>query len=227
MLQPSIYILGLEIQEPITALTDLFVAAACFYSFYQLKKLQKGEKSLVYYKYFFLSMGISTTLGGLIGHAFLHYFGFAWKIPGWVTGMCSVALMERGAIMQARHLIKPAIGKMFAYINIIELCTFMFVAFYTLNFSFVEIHAAYGLIVVFSFEIFVYYKKKDQGSKTIIYGVGVSALAAIVHISKFSIHTWFNYFDLSHVFMMLSALVFYKGISKTNYSAVVLHKPIE
>jgi hypothetical protein len=217
MIQPSIYIFGLEIQEPVTTLTDLFVASVCYFAYYKLHHLQKKEKSLIYFKYFFLTMGISTTLGGLIGHGFLHYFGFAWKIPGWVTGMCSVALMERGAIMHARHLMKPVIGKIFAIINIIELFVFMFIAFYTLNFSFVEIHASYGLIVVFLFELFIYSRKRDPGSKLILYGVGVSACAAVVHLTKFSLHTWFNYFDLSHMFMTLSAFVFYKGITRIDF----------
>jgi hypothetical protein len=224
MLQPSIYILGLEVQEPVTSLTDLFVAAVCYFAFYKLNNSPHTERSLVYFKYFFLAMGISTTLGGLIGHAFLNYFGFAWKIPGWITGMCSVALMERSAIMQARHLMKPVIGKTFALINIIELSVFMFIAFYTLNFSFVEIHAAYGLIIVFLFELFIYFRKRNPGSKIILYGVGISACAAIIHLTKFSLHTWFNYFDLSHVFMAISAFVFYKGVIQIEVSPAHISK---
>jgi len=219
MLQPSINILGLEIQEPVTALTDLFVASVCYYAFYKLHNARNTERSLVYFKYFFLTMGVSTTLGGLLGHAFLHYFGFAWKIPGWVTGMCSVALMERGAIMHARHLMKPLVGKAFAFINIIELSVFMSLAFFTLNFSFVEIHAGYGLIVVFLFELFIYSRKKDPGSKLIFYGVGFSACAAIIHITKFSLHTWFNYFDLSHIFMTVSAFIFYRSVTRMDFGS--------
>jgi hypothetical protein len=209
--QPSIELLGLEIREPVTSLTDLIVAGVCFYAAYRLRKTKSSERAVVYFRYFFLTMGISTTLGGLIGHAFLYAFGFTWKIPGWITGMCSVAFMERAAIMQARSAMKPAFSRFFALMNIIELAAFIIVAVATLNFFFVEIHAAYGLLVVFLFEYFIRRKTKDAASRLVIFGVLLSAMAAVVHLSKLSVHTWFNYFDLSHLFMAAGAYLFYKG----------------
>ncbi|MGZ3862199.1 MAG: DUF6962 family protein [Bacteroidia bacterium] len=209
--------MGLEIQEPMTTLTDLVVAAVCFYAFAKLRHLKSPESSFSYFRYFFLFMGISTTLGGIIGHGLLHYLSFAWKTPGWVAGMFSVALMERGAIMHARHLMNPLIGKVFDYLNIIELCIFMFIAFYTLKFGYVEIHATYGLLLSLFLEIFIFVKRKDEGSKLIMYGVLISAGAAVTHIAKISIHTWFNYFDLSHMFMAASCYVFYLGVRKMTF----------
>lgn len=213
-MQPSIEIWGLKIQEPMTSLTDLLVSAVCYYAFYRLHKEKSKVKSVFYFKYFFLTMGLSTTLGGIIGHAFLYAFPFAMKFPGWVTGMCSVAFMERAAIMQAGAIMKPGITRFFAIMNLIELAIFIFIAFYTLNFLFVEIHASYGLMVVFLFEYFIYRKKKDPGSKMILYGIAVSAFAAFVHIAKISFHIWFNHIDLSHVLMAIGAFLFYIGVKK-------------
>jgi hypothetical protein len=113
----------------------------------------------------------------------------------------------------------PLIGKLFDYINIIELCVFMFIALFTLNFSFVEIHATYGLLLAFFLELFIYMKRKDPGSKLILWGVVVSAGAAITHIGKFSIHPWFNYFDLSHMFMAASCYVFYRGVKLMTFTS--------
>ena len=217
-MQPSIEILGLKVQEPVTSLTDLVVAVVCYYAFYQLHKAKSKERSVFYFKYFFLTMAISTTLGGLIGHAFLYAFSFVWKTPGWITGMCSVAFMERAVIMQARSVMKPNISTFFAYMNIIELSFFICIAFYTLNFFYVEVHASYGLLVVFLFETFIYNRKKEASSKFIFYGVGSSALAALVHMTKFSLHTWFNYFDLSHILMATGAYLFYLGAKKMDLS---------
>ncbi len=210
-MQPSIEILGLTIQEPVTSFTDLIVAAVCYYAFFHLHGGKSKERSVFYFKYFFLTMAISTTLGGLIGHAFLYAFGFAWKFPGWVVGMCSVAFMERAAIMQARSTMHEKLSRFFAILNIIELGIFIFIAFYTLNFLYVEIHAFYGLLVVFLFEFFIYRKTRSQSSKIIMWGIAASGMAAVVHIAKFSIHTWFNYFDLSHVLMAVGAYLFYRG----------------
>ncbi len=213
-MQPDIAIFGLRVQEPVTAFTDLVVAGVCYYAFYKLNKLKSKERYIVYFKYFFLTMAVSTTLGALVGHAFLYAFGFIWKTPGWVAGMCSVAFMERAAIMQARSIMKPGISNLFAYLNIVELIAFIFIAFYTLNFFYVEVHAAYGLLVVFLFEWFINNKRKDVGSKLFLIGIAVSAFAAVVHISRFSIHDWFNYNDISHVFMATGAFIFYLGARK-------------
>lgn len=210
----SIEIGGIKVLEPVATLTDLLVAGVCFYAFTKLHRGKSKEKSVVYFKYFFLCMAVSTTLGGLIGHAFLYAFGFAWKLPGWVVGMSSVAFMERAAIKQARGTMRHGINDFLAWMNIIELAVFIFIAFYTLNFFVVEVHATYGLLVVFFLESFVYQKRKDRESRFILFGVAVSALAAFVHIAKFSIHTWFNYIDLSHVFMAISSYLFYLGADK-------------
>lgn len=223
-MQPSIEILGLKIQEPVTSFTDLIVAAVCYYAFYKLHKTKSKERSVFYFKYFFLTMAVSTTLGGLIGHAFLYAFDFAWKLPGWVTGMCSVAFMERAAIMQARSIMKEKVSQFFAVMNLIELSIFIFIAFYTLNFLYVEIHAFYGLLVVFLFEYFIYRKMKNTASKFILWGIGASGLAAVIHIAKISPHTWFNYIDLSHVFMAVGAYLFYLGAKQIDKAIIPKEK---
>jgi hypothetical protein len=215
VVQPPINIGGLRIDEPVTTLTDILVTLVCFYAYRKLSKDKKEKRSAFYFKYFFLMMGFSTLLGGLLGHAFQYYFGFIWKTPGWVTGMCSVAFIERGAIMQARGLMKPKLSHFFSVLNIAELVIFLFVALYSLNFFFVEIHASYGLLEVFLFELYVNHKIRDKGSRIIMLGVIVSTLAALTHMSRIPLFTWFNYTDLSHILMACGAYVFYLGMRKT------------
>src|ERR1039458_2527470 len=97
----------IKIMEPVTVLTDLIVAVVCFYAWNRLKrKNNSGNIVFTLYRYFFLGMGLSTTLGGLIGHAFIQYLSFPWKLPGWILSMVSVALAERASIMHARPLLK-------------------------------------------------------------------------------------------------------------------------
>ena len=173
---------------------------------------ERPPSYFIYFKYFFLTMGIATTIGGLIGHAFIYAFTFGWKVPGWIMSMLSVALIERSAILHAQPLMKRSIGKFFAVLNLVELITFIFISIFTLNFLFVEIHATYGLmLVVFSFELFVFIKTKDKGSRYILLAVALAALSAIIHLNKISLHQWFNFNDISHVLMAISAWLFYKG----------------
>ena len=58
-IQPDIYILGLRVQEPITALTDLFVTAASFYGYYRINKAGYDDNVRRYLKYYFILMGIA------------------------------------------------------------------------------------------------------------------------------------------------------------------------
>lgn len=248
--QPSIYPFGLRFDEPVTTITDLMVSFVCFYAFYRLNKIDVKNKVHLYLRYYFLSMGIATAIGGIIGHGFLYLFdaqweppeGFVkliakifgeellkevanpWKLPGWLTSMFSIALVERASIEYARPLINRKLGTFFAWLNIIELLTFVTLTFTTLNFFFVEVHSAYGLlIVVSSFNLTVFLKTRKKGSKLFLIAVGFSAIGALFFMNKWGFSPWFNHFDISHILMTLSAYYFYLG-SKEILSDPVLLK---
>jgi hypothetical protein len=213
--QPSVEYFGIRIDEPVTTFTDLIVSAVCFYAFFQLHKISLKNKVHWNLKYYFLSMALATLIGGVIGHGFLYLFSFAWKLPGWLTSMFSIALLERASILYAKPLVKPKVGNFFAWMNIIELSTFVIVTFSTLNFFFVEVHSAYGLLVIVtSFNFVVYRKRKSEASKLFLIAVGVSAISALIFMNEIGISKWFNHYDISHILMSISAFVFYKGSLK-------------
>lgn len=215
--QPSISILGIRVDEPMTTLTDLLVSVVCFYAFYKLTKKKLPGRTQLYFRYYFLLMGIATCLGGLVGHAFLYLLSFSWKLPGWITSMLSVALIERSAIQHAKPYIKPEVGKAFLVINVIELVTIMAITMITLDFAWVEFHSGYGLLgVVAPFHLWVYSKTRDRGSAFILLAVGLASVAALFYMNKVSFHTWFNYLDISHTVMAMAAVVFYLGALNLN-----------
>ncbi|MGD2035758.1 MAG: hypothetical protein PVF73_11915, partial [Bacteroidales bacterium] len=171
--QPDVFLYGIRISEPVTTLTDLMVSAVCFFAFYRLSKVGVKNKVHLNLRYYFLSMGFATAFGGIIGHAFMYNFSFYWKLPGWVTSMFSIALVERAAIEYARPLIKPKLGIAFKWVNLIELATFVSITLITLNFFFVEVHSAYGLlIVVASLNLYVFLKRRTKGSRMFLLAVG-------------------------------------------------------
>ncbi len=217
MSQPFIAPFGLRIDEPVNTLTDLLVSAVCLFAFYQLRKRKSSEKALVYFRMYFLLLGLATLFGGLVGHGFLYLFSFAWKLPGWIISMLSVAFIERSSIEYARPLINPRVGKFFLVLNIVELLTIMTITIYTLNFEWVEFHSGYGLLaIVLPFHGYVYYKNRDRTSLIALYAVMIACLAALVFMNKISLHEWFNYIDISHVFMAIAAFVFYKSALRMN-----------
>ncbi len=203
----SLEIYGILIQEPMTALTDLLVAGVCLYAFSKLRPTNPSVKLL---RYYFLTMALATAYGGIVGHAFLGYLDFGWKVPGWLMSMISVALLERAAITHAKPLLNKKHGNFFTLLNSVELLVLTIIVLATLNFKFVEAHAAYGLLViVFSFEVFIFKIKRAESSLIFLLATGVAALAALVHLSQFTIHPWFNHLDLSHVLMAVSAYVYF------------------
>lgn len=210
--QPSIFPFGIRIDEPVTTLTDLLVSAVCFYAFWGIRKKMREGQFKTYTQYYFLSMGIATLIGGIIGHGFLYAFSFAWKLPGWITSMLSITLVERAAIYKAGDFLSDKMNRFLSILNVVELLIFMGLAFYTLNFLYVEIHSAYGLLgVVATLSFFIYRKTRNRGSRLYLQAVGFAAAAAFFFTVKWSPHLWFNYIDLSHVLMAISAWFFYKG----------------
>ena len=45
-----------------------------------------------------------------------------------------------------------------------------------------------------------------------IIGVGFTVVAIIIHSTKISISKWFNYLDISHVFLGMAVYVMIKGV---------------
>ena len=210
--QPSIELFGLVIHTPVTAFTDVIVAIICFVAYLRLKKLPANGEVHWLFTYYFLSMSVATFLGGVVGHALMHYLPFFMKLPAWITSMLSVALLERAVIQHARRLINPKIGVFFSWLNIVELLTFMGLALVTLNFQFVLIHAAYGMaIVVTGFTGFVFLRERSWGSKQVLFAVLVCSIGAFFFVFEIGISKWFNHVDISHVFMMAGSVLYYRG----------------
>lgn len=215
----TIYIAGIRIDEPIVTITDLLVSFLCFYFSFRLHKQNRKDKVLVYFKIYFLTMGIATFIGGIIGHAFLYAFNFYWKLPGWIISMISIMFVERAAIEHTRIWLKNSIVQFLKAINIIEFLTFLTLTVVTLNFFFVEFHSGYGLMfVVLSLETFLFIKTKNKASRLLLIGVGFAAVAALFFMTETSLHQWFNYIAISHIFMAIAATFFYLGAQKIDMS---------
>lgn len=213
--QPDIYLFGLRIQEPVTTLTDLLISAVCIYAFYVIKKRTAPTRLNLYTQYYFLLMGIATFWGGLFGHGFVYEVGFYGRMPGWYISMLSIMLFERASIEHARPLLKPKVIKIFLIVNILEFILMAVLTTVTLDFIFVQIHSAYGvLVVVFSFQLYSYVKTKDEGSKISLIAVAVAFVAAVVYNYPIVLSKWFNHMDFAHVLMAIASLIFMEGTLK-------------
>jgi len=223
MAETSIEIFGLLILEPVTSLTDLMVSAVCFFAFTKLIRLNRPEIQFKLINWFFLTMGLATLIGGLIGHAFLYAFSFEWKLPGWLMSMLSISLLERASIEYAKPLLPKKLRIFMDWANIIELLTFMVLTFSTLNFFFVEVHSAFGLLVINTpLHLYVFYKTRSEGSKYMIIAISFAMMSALIFMNEISLHKWFNYLDISHVLMTFGAWFFYQAAKRFHKNPTIL-----
>jgi hypothetical protein len=210
--QPDIDILGLRIQEPVTMASDLLIALVSFYAFIIVRKRSQPIIMNRYMQSYFLLMAIATFWGAFFGHAFEYVVGFYGRMPGWYISMLSIMFFERAAIEHVRPLVSKKLIKVLLIINILELFLMASLTTFTLNFFFVQVHSAYGvLFVVSSFHLFAFYKTKDAGSKIILYGVAIVAVAACIYNFQWAIDKWFNHIDFAHVLMAIATIVFLNG----------------
>jgi len=163
LLQPSIEIFNLRIDEPVTTATDLVMAAICFYAFSRIKQQESSGKIKGYFKYYFLTLGIATLAGGLLGHAFLYSLSPRWKLVSWVFTLISVAIISYALIELAKPHLKPGFSRIVSRMNLLILSLALLYTLYTLAFSAVKYYTIFGMFVVvrkYGFSEF-YYIPKD------------------------------------------------------------------
>lgn len=212
IIQPDIFFLGLRIQEPVTSISDLLIAAVCFYAFFVIRKSLKRSRLKIYLQYYFLLMGISTLWGGLFGHGFQYIVGFYGRLPGWYLSMFSVMLLERASIENSRKVINAKLIKILLLFNIIELLLMITLTSLTLNFFWVQAHSVYGVLgVTFVFHLHVFVKTKNKGSRMMLWGILILAIAAFIYNYPIVIDKWFNHLDFAHVLMAIGSWIFMKA----------------
>ena len=219
IIQPGIEILGVTLMEPVTVITNLMISAMCFYAFWKMKTDKVVGNTHIFLKYYFLMMGLATTWGGFIGHGFLYAVHPNWKLVGWIISMLAVGLIERSSISHANRLVSKNLGKFFLLANVVELVVLMAFVISSVHFKYVEIHSAYGfIVVVFGFHLFVFIKTRDLGSLQMIYATIALLCAVYIFNKPIILHTFFNHRDLAHIFMLLGAYFQYQSYLKLGLS---------
>ena len=214
----SITINGIMVLEPMVTFTDLIVSATCFYAFYKLRKKNKQGKMYFHFEWHFLTMGVATIFGGLLGHGFTYAVDDAWKLPGWLISMISISFMERAFIAHTVQIVSKRTRFWFKTANNVELLIFMGLTVYSLNFHFVEFHSGFGILaVVFPLQLYMFVKTKDPGSSYIFVVVALSIFSAFIFLNKISIHKWFNYMALSHILIAVMVFYLYKAALSLRY----------
>ena len=209
---PTIELLGLRIDEPVTTFTDMIVAAIGILGYLKIAKI-KNLKYVSIYSYFVLGTAISALVGGLLGHAFLYKFGYEVKMVVWVLSILGTCFAQFGALYHAQNRLSVKRFNTLLMICYFEVIVSMIILIIWPSFIVVICHTIFGLVCfVTVLEGMNYSKVKSQLSLMMIYSVALATVAAVFHTTKISISKWFNYMDISHMFLALSLFVIIKGV---------------
>ncbi len=213
MVDTTIYIGNLAIHEPVTALTDYIITCLGFYFYFQLRRIKNNNLVIGYWSLFFALLACSTFLGGS-AHAFfgLHE-GVAYKIV-WlgmqlVNGL-AIYFAQQATLISVIKNTKYA--KRWVMLYSIQLLLFIPSALIFQKYTVTIIENAVGLIPIMVLHFMD--TQKHKSSFLIGYGIAISFITAIVHGTKISLHAYFNFNDIAHVFIMLSLLVMFLGVKK-------------
>jgi len=221
-IQPSIEILNVRIDEPITVATDLLLAAICFYAFFRIRKFEYMGRVKWYFKYYFLTLGLGAAFGGIFGHAFQYRLSEEWKLLSWVMALGSVALIAHALVEMAKPLVKPGVPRIVNSFNTLIFIIALFYTLWTMAFSPVKYFTIYGmLLVVGSFSYFIYRKTGSRGMLFLLGAVLVGFLSAVIFSYEWGLGPWLNHRDISHLILSFSAFGFYKGAALIMDASVI------
>ena len=200
-LQPDVYFMDVRITEPSIALTSLLITLVCLYAWLRLARQERTDEIRLF-RIFMLLMGLSTLIGGLAGHAFLYALPFIFKAPGWVLGMLAVTALAQTAIERSKSLLGSGRARILTIVNSVELLIALGVVFATLWFPVVEIHSAFGMLLLLAtLEGWMYATTRRRSSLYLLLSIVFAVAAAGAHVAKISLGTWFTFFDIGHVLM--------------------------
>lgn len=217
--QPDLFVWGWRVGEPMITLTSVLVASFCFYAWVRLGRTSESGDVSRLFRLFFLLMGLSTLIGGIVGHAFMHCLPQVCKTPGWGLGMLAVSAFEQVSILRARTVLSEKTVRALTALNIAQLSVALLVVYATLWFPAVEIHSAFGLLLIVApIETRLLLRNRDVVSRHILTGILMLVGGVAIHILKISACAWFCYFDIAHLFMCAAIWKFMRAAENMIYS---------
>lgn len=205
-----ITLFGSIIFEPMTIVTNFLIFIFSIFCFTQLSKFKNAYANS--WAWFVLLVGISSCFGST-AHA-IHYqlgdvfFDVIFYIMN-AFSLISIYFCFKAPFIY--YSPDKTNTKVMYFIMAWIACLLV----YTLirnNFLIIKIHAGIVLLYSFTAHLIVYNRTKEEGSKLVVIGIGVSFLSIIVHSLKFSISEWFNYKDFAHVIILISLIIIFTGV---------------
>lgn len=214
----AIHIGNVAIHEPVAVFTSYIISGMCFYYYWKLKKTEAQHAAISPWAKHLLFVGFASLVGSFSHGFFAVHQGFGYEmfwLPMQVLNITAVYFAQQAVLNSV--LTHSPFNKYWKLSYNIQLAIFLTSVFIFHNFLVVIINAVVGIIPL----IVLLFKnsKKENSSLWIATSFFILASSAIIFITKFTLHKYFNHIDLSHVIMMLCLWMIYKGAKKLSTSS--------
>lgn len=217
----SIQIFGFTLWEPMVSVTNFTLFFISLHAFFQLKKFRNP------YTYnmtrFMLLIGVAGCFGA-VAHGIHYDFGKPiFNVVVYVSNAISLisayycfAGAYRLQVRGENSTKRGVLNAMAVWIVLMLIVTLIWNTFLI-----IKIHA--GVILLYSLVVHIisWRKYQERGSGIVVLGIFVSFFSLLVHSLGFSIHEYFNYKDIAHVFMIISMIIIYKGVRINSEKAAI------
>jgi len=207
MTDTTLIIGDFSIHEPVTVFTDYIITVLAFIYYWKLPSTNEVVKN---WRLFFLFISLSTFFGGSSHALFAVHEGWKYKslwLPMQFINGFAVYYAQKATLLSVLKDSEKYNAWKLSYI--IQLVVYFIVLIIVQKYVVTIIDNALGLVPIMILHLSA--KVKEDYYKYIAYGISISFITAIVHGIKFSLHDYFNYNDIAHVFIMLSLTVMFLG----------------
>lgn len=218
---------GLDLVEPNAFIGDTLLLVLALVVAFRVKKM--GNSPFFKYWYlFFVVFGVGFFLGG-VGHSFYNYFGVPGKYASWYSGIISIHILELAMIS-----IYPDKNRQKSFNLISKIKMVLALIGATLVFVFIDLkpdpsiglkvpslNTLIGLVLCTGVLGYTYMKTYTRSFMFHVFSVFVLIPTAVVQTFKISFHPWMDRNDISHLFLAIAIILYYKGVA--GYAKFLTH----
>jgi len=213
----KIELLQLVIAEPVSAITDVMTGVVSLYLGYKLLAYKANNNKIRHFINYFVLMGCSTILAGILGHGMQHYLSPNWKTIGWSLSAVALFFFQFASI----SYFKLNLGKK-AFTMLLGVCILQILLFHffillpaTRSFRVVQLNLMTGYVgIIIPLYLFAFFRWNEQNAKRIFLAIAVAGLAGLAYNMEVSIHQWFDHNVVSHFIVTTFIIVLYTGVLK-------------
>ena len=201
-------LMGWQLADPLTFLSDLLMAAVSLYCGHRLF-YDFDDRYTKFFGLFFLFLGFSAFLGGS-SHLLENYIGKPGHMTAWFVQGVSIIFVELSCIklienQKHRRFLRNLTFGLFG----------VFVArlFMIQTFEAVKMNSTIGLMgFVFVIHLVTYFKSKEKPYLNVPLSIALFLLPAFVHGFSISYNDWINQNVISHLILLPCYYVLYRSV---------------